>query len=79
MVKPDSISCEEAFLRARAQKARIATQREMILSLSELGMTDLLPPARRLLARLQVTDRLIVEQLRHAVEARRAASPSTEG
>ena len=68
---PGNTSCEEAFLRARAQKARIALQREMIESLTELGMTELLPPARRLLARLQLTDRLFVAQLREAVLAHR--------
>lgn len=64
---PETPSCEEAFLRARAQKTRIALQREVITSLTELGMTELLPPARRLLARLQHTDRLIVEQLRDVI------------
>ncbi|MFC0388896.1 hypothetical protein [Muricoccus vinaceus] len=64
---PDTTSCAEALLRARAQKARIALQREVITNLTELGMTELLPPARRLLARMQSTDRLIVEQLRNVI------------
>ena len=50
---PEEMLPEEAFRRARAQKMRIALQRDVILSLAELGMTDLLPPARRVLARLQ--------------------------
>jgi len=76
---PDHMSCEEAFRRARAQKTRIALQREMIISLSEMGMTELLPPARRLLARLQGTDRLIVERLREVIEAQRTGQLPTEG
>ncbi|TPG53793.1 hypothetical protein EAH89_15220 [Roseomonas nepalensis] len=66
---PENTSCEEAFRRARAQKARIALQQEVIDNLTERGLTELLPPARRVLARLQGTDRLIGEQLRGIVLA----------
>ena len=76
---PEEMSPEEAFRRARAQKMRIALQRDVILSLAELGMTDLLPPARRVLARLQGTDRLIGERLRNIVVAKGAPGAPPEG